>query len=63
MLTDDNFAVHRDVLDARIEIGNEERLFHMEILQGKLRFLIHLSGACRNRIDPHRLFQMRISDC
>ena len=63
MLTNDDLAVHRNVLDTGIEIGNEERLFHMEILQGKLRLLIHLTGACSNSIDAHRLFQMRLSDC
>ena len=62
MLTNDNLAVHRNIFDAWVKIGNEKWLFHMEILKDKLRFLIQLSGACSNSIDAHRLFQMRISD-
>ena len=62
VLTDDNLAVHRNVLDARVEIGNEEGLFHMEILQCEFCLLIYLTGTCRNGVDAHCLFQMRVSD-
>ena len=62
VLTDNNLAVHRNVLDTRIEIWNEKRLFHMEILQCEFCLLIHLSSTCRNGIDTHRLFQMCVSD-
>ena len=62
MLTDNNLAVHRNVLDARVEIGNEEGLFHMEILQCEFCLLIYLTGTCRNGVDAHCLFQMCISD-
>ena len=60
---DDSLAVERDVLHARIEIGDEKRLFHVEVVQSKFRLLIDLSRARRHNILAHRLLQMRIADC
>ena len=55
VLTHDNLAVHRNILDARIEIGNQERFFDMEVLQCKPRLLIHFAGTCGYGIDAHGL--------
>ena len=62
MLTHDNLAVHRNILDARIEIGDQERFFDMEVLQCKPRLLIHFAGTCGYGIDAHGLLQMGIPD-
>ena len=62
VLTNDNLAVHRDVLHARIEIGNEQRLFHMEIFQRELCLLIDFPCARCHSVDPERLFQMSVPD-
>ena len=61
-LLDDSFAVKRDVFHTRIEIGDEKRLFHAEMIQRKLCFLIDLSCTRRHDILSHRLLQMRIAD-
>ena len=62
VLAHNDLAVHRNVLDTRIEIGDQERLFDMEVLQRKPRLLIHFAGTRGNGIDAHGLLQMGIAD-
>ena len=62
VLTHNDLAVHRNILDAWIEIGDQERLFDMEVLQRKPRLLIHFAGTRGNGIDAHGLLQMGIAD-
>jgi hypothetical protein len=62
MLLDDDFAVERDVFDARIKVGNEERLLDMEMLECVFRLGIDLAGACRYCVEAKGLLQMCVAD-
>ena len=57
-----DFAVERDVFDARIKVGNQERLLDMEMLEGVFRLSIDLAGACRYCIEAEGLLEMGIAD-
>ena len=62
MLLDHDLAIHRDILDPRIQIGKKKRLFYLEMLQSKLCFRIDFPCTRRDDILSHRLLQMSIAD-
>ena len=62
VLLDDNLAVERDILDARIEIREQQRLLDMEVLERVLRLRIDLASARRYSIEAERLLQVCIAD-
>ena len=62
VLLDDDLAVERDILDARIEIREQQRLLDMEVLERVLRLRIDLASARRYGIEAERLLQVCIAD-
>ena len=62
MLLDNDLAVEQHIFDARIEIRQEQRLLHMEILERIFRLCVHLSRPRRDDVLAERLLEMRITD-
>ena len=62
VLADDDLAVERDILDARIEIRKQQRLLDMEVVERVFRLRIDLAGACRDCVEAKCLLQVRIAD-
>ena len=62
MLLDDDLAIHRDILDTRVEIRQEQRLLNLEMLERILRLSIDLASTSRDNILAERLLQVCIAD-
>ena len=63
VLTDDGFAFKRNVLDARIQIGKEQRLRDFEIFQRVFGLVVDFAATGRHGIDAASLFEVRVADC
>ena len=62
MLTDDGFALKRNIFDARIQIGQKERLIYLEVFERLFSLVIDFTATSGHGINAHSLFKVRIAD-